>query len=192
MTPRWEWRTFGDDLATDGSPFTGLPSEGVQESDELYLISLGSDECIKVRDDLMDVKHLEEVNEDGLERWQPILKAPFPLAAAQLASVLDSLRADHPPLARAAYTVDQLLEEVVGPSPELRAVSVHKHREHYLLNGCMAELTDVTIDEGSTRTIAIESEDAELVAATVGEVGFSPDTNVSFPRGLKKLTGFGA
>ena len=33
-----------------------------------YLVSPG-DENVKVRDDLMDIKALREVNDDGLERW---------------------------------------------------------------------------------------------------------------------------
>ncbi len=46
---------------------------------------------MKVRDDLMDVKQLEAVDDDGLEQWRPVLKASFPLAAADVAAVLDAL-----------------------------------------------------------------------------------------------------
>ena len=53
------------------------PSEP-KETDEIYFLS-GGGENVKVRDDLMDVKVLREVNEDGLEQWAPVMKAGFPL-----------------------------------------------------------------------------------------------------------------
>ena len=34
---------------------------------------------MKVRDGLMDIKVLREVNAEGLERWEPVMKQPFPL-----------------------------------------------------------------------------------------------------------------
>ena len=52
IVPRWEWRTFG----ADDSAFAERSPENVQESDELYLLSLRSDASVKVRDELMDVK----------------------------------------------------------------------------------------------------------------------------------------
>ena len=51
-----------------------------------------------------------------------------------------------PALERAAYTLDELLDEVVGPNRDLRAVEVHKRRERYTLGGCMAELTELRTD----------------------------------------------
>jgi exopolyphosphatase / guanosine-5'-triphosphate,3'-diphosphate pyrophosphatase len=69
---------------------------------------------------------------------------------------------------------------------------VHKRRAHYTVSGCMAELTDVLTDNGSTRTIAVESEDAARVLAAVRELGLDTRSNVSYPRGLKALLGIGA
>ena len=56
----------------------------------------------------------------------------------------------------------------------------------------MTELTDVVADGAATRTIAIESDDAGRVLATVEELGLAGRPNVSFPRGLRRLLGFGA
>ena len=64
----------------------------VQESDELYLLSVHGDASIKIRDGLMDVKHREQVDTDGLELWLPVLKAAFPLAAADVAVGADGPR----------------------------------------------------------------------------------------------------
>ncbi|MCK7490679.1 MAG: hypothetical protein MZW92_02025 [Comamonadaceae bacterium] len=46
---------------------------------------------VKIRDALMDIKVLREVNADGLEQWTPVMKAGFPLPAAEAAKVLEAL-----------------------------------------------------------------------------------------------------
>jgi exopolyphosphatase/guanosine-5'-triphosphate,3'-diphosphate pyrophosphatase len=181
---RWEWRTFGtlDDVFGDGAP------DRIQESDELYILSVARGDTVKVRDGLMDVKHLEQINDDGLEQWAPVLKAEFPLSAQQARSILEGLRVSVPQLDRDAYDLDDLLDG----RKDLLAVPVHKHRARYTIGGCMAELTEVTTPNGSTRTIAIESEDAGGVSAVVHELGLGDRPNTSYPQGLKALVGFGA
>ena len=57
-----------------------MNSTGIQESDETYLLA-GARNGVKVRDDLMDVKILREISSEGLERWEPVLKASFPMSA---------------------------------------------------------------------------------------------------------------
>jgi exopolyphosphatase / guanosine-5'-triphosphate,3'-diphosphate pyrophosphatase len=191
VVPRWEWRTFGDDFGAAESDFDRRSPERVQEGDELYLLSAGGGDTVKVRDGLMDVKHLEQVNDDGLEQWVPVTKAGFPLPASEVGSVLESLRVPVPRLDRTAYTLDELLDEVVRPSPDLAAVEVHKKRARYTIGGSLSELTDVRTDRGSTRTIAVESDDPARVITTVRELGLDSRPNVNFPRGLKELVGFG-
>jgi len=188
IVPRWEWRTFG----ADDSAFAELSAESVQESDEVYLLSAQSDASVKVRSELMDVKRLEHVNADGLEQWLPVMKARFPIPAADAGFVLTTLGVGVPAFARSEYTLDELVSELVDPSPDLLAVEVHKRREHYRIDGCMAELSDVRTEAGAVRTIAVESEDPELVIKTVRRLGLDGRRNVNLPRGLKTLHSFGA
>jgi len=91
ITPRWEWRSFGQRFGEAEARLAALTPSGVQESDEVYLLS-GAGDNVKVRDALMDIKVLREVNADGLEQWTPVMKAGFPLQAAEAASVFESLR----------------------------------------------------------------------------------------------------
>ena len=186
--PRWEWRTFGQSFGTAEETFGALPPERVEESNEVYLLSKALGENVKVRDGLLDVKHLEQVNADGLEQWLPVMKASFPLAATDVASVLRRLAISAAPLARDAYTLDELLAEFVYPSRELSATHVHKRRRHYTIGGCMAELTDLRTDAEETRTVAVESEDADRVIATVRDLDLASFANTSFPRWLEALT----
>ena len=186
MGARWEWRAFGAGFGKAEDRF-GEP-ERVQESDEVYLVSRVTDANVKVRDGLLDVKELEHVDADGLEQWTPVLKAEFPVSTDQVAAVLDRLGVASE-LSRDAYSLDELLDEVVGFSPDLLAVRVHKRRQRYTIGGCMSELTDLRTDVGDTRTVAVESEDADAVTAAVRDLGLADLTNTSFPRGLKALAG---
>jgi exopolyphosphatase / guanosine-5'-triphosphate,3'-diphosphate pyrophosphatase len=187
IVPRWEWRTFGESFGAAESLLDLREPERVQESDELYLLSQESDASVKVRDGLMDVKRLEAIDGNGLEQWRPVLKGLFPLGAADVQTVLGALGVSVPQLTREAYTLEQLVGEVVDADPALAAVPVHKRRVHYRLDECMAELSEVTAGQRSARTIAVEAEDPELVAATVRELQLADRPNVCLARGLKTM-----
>jgi exopolyphosphatase / guanosine-5'-triphosphate,3'-diphosphate pyrophosphatase len=161
----------------------------MEESDELYVLSEESDASVKIRDGLMDVKRLEAVDGDGLEQWRPVLKASFPLGAADVATVLDALGVPGPELRREAYTLEQLVAEVVAPDPTLANVAVHKRRVHYAFGGCLAEVSEVTAALRTTRTIAVETEDPALVLAAVRGLQLADRPNVCLARGLKTLLG---
>jgi len=191
VVARWEWRTFGDAFGSVEEQLGGAEPEKTQTSDEVYLVSLASDASVKIRDELLDVKQLQHVNREGLEQWLPVLKASFPVDAAQLRTVLDALGVAIP-LRRDHYTLDQLLTDVIGPSVDMRALQVHKHRRHYTVGGCMLELSEIRTFRGTTQTIAIESPDPELVSRTVDSLGLAGRPNVCLARGLKTLTGFEA
>jgi exopolyphosphatase/guanosine-5'-triphosphate,3'-diphosphate pyrophosphatase len=192
IVPRWEWRTFGEHFGAAEDRLAASEPERVEESDELYLLSTRGGDTVKVRGGRLDVKRLEAVDDDGLEQWRPVLKAPFPIAAADVASVLEGLGAEAPPPAREAYTLDELLDELVRSNDELLALQVHKRRERHTFGGCAAELTNVRTGHGSTRTIALESTDPRAVIAAVRALGLASRRNVSYPRGLATLAGFGA
>src|SRR5215471_2955931 len=91
IIPRWEWRTFAASFGDAERRFRQLPQGKLQESDELYLLSPSCDANVKVRDQLMDIKTLEQVGVGGLQQWRPIMKAGFPLPAAEAAKVCAAL-----------------------------------------------------------------------------------------------------
>jgi exopolyphosphatase / guanosine-5'-triphosphate,3'-diphosphate pyrophosphatase len=192
IVPRWEWRTFGERFGAGEERLAELTPTSVDDSDELYIVSSRGEGSIKVRGGVLDVKRLEQVSDEGLEQWRPVAKAEFPIAAKDVAELLLGLDVGVPALNRDAYDLDELVDEVVRPSADLLSVSVHKRRAHYALSGCMAELTEVQADSQATRTIAVEAEDPALVRTAVEELGLWSRPNVSFPRGLNALVGFGA
>ena len=192
IVPRWEWRTFGTEFGEAERRIAAQPLERTRESDELYVLSRTRNASVKVRDELMDVKRLEKVDADGLELWRPVMKAPFPLPETMVREVMDDLGVVNVPLTRAEYTRDEFLEELVGPSPDVVAVKVHKQRSHYTIGGCMAELSEVRVGQLSRRTIGIESEDPDRVRETVRELGLESRPNVNVEHELESMIGFGA
>ena len=111
ITPRWEWRSFGQRFGEAEGRLAELTPSGVQESDEIYLLS-GAGDNVKVRDALMDIKVLREVNADGLEQWTPVMKAGFPLPAAEAEKVLEALGLPIPTPLRASYTLDEFMRRL--------------------------------------------------------------------------------
>ena len=192
IVPRWEWRTFGDRFERAEELLAQHATVSVLESDELYFVSTNSNASVKVRDGLMDVKHLQQVNDDGLELWMPVMKASSPLTADETASVLTTLNVVVPPLEQAAYTLDAIETELVRPNPELLSVPVFKRRSRYVIEECMVELTEVRAGRTTTLTLAVESPDPALVSATIRTFGLEGRRNVSVAPGLKTMLGFGA
>lgn len=190
IIPRWEFRTFGERFGAAEEAFAAMMPGAVQETDELYLLAEGdgpTTDVVKIRFDLMDVKALREVSPDGLERWEPVAKVAFPLAAADVAIVTQALRLSSTPSGDAAASLEAFLAEVVRPEGAVRAVQVHKRRVRYFVGGCTSEVSDVTADARPTRTIAIEAEDPAAVIAAVRSVGLGAYVNTNYPVGLAAL-----
>ena len=183
IVPRWEWRTFGTRFGSAEAAFATMTPEETKDSDELYLLVPGGAN-VKVRDDLLDIKVLQEVDAYGLEQWEPVMKQGFPLTGADVAKVFAALGVAIPRLDRDVYSLDRFVDELVEPSTAIRAVAVHKHRVRFLVGGCMAELTDVVVDGRSTRTIAVESEDGAAVIRAVRDLGLDGYLNTNYSRGL--------
>ena len=185
IVPRWEWRTFGSRFGLADERFAALESTGVQESDEIYLLGAGTGNA-KIRADLMDIKLLRET-QHGLQRWEPVLKAPFPLSAEDARKAFQTLETPAPDLRQDSYTVDEFLGEVAGPDGPLRRVDVHKRRVRYTVNGCTSEVTDLAANDLLSRTIAIESTDQAAVLEAVQQMGLAGYRNMDYTEGLAAI-----
>jgi exopolyphosphatase/guanosine-5'-triphosphate,3'-diphosphate pyrophosphatase len=191
IVPRWEWRTFGEPFGTAPDVLASVTADRVHESDEVYLLSAHGDASVKVRDELMDVKQLEQVNEDALELWIPTMKATFPLSPADVAAVFIAFNVPVPTLERDTYTLDELEADLIRPNPDLRALHVHKRRNRYVIDDCMVELSELSAGGAGIHTLAIESPDPDLVLAMVHRFELDQRRNVSVTRALKAHVGFG-
>ena len=186
IIPRWEWRSFGLHFGDAEARLKTHGTDKLRHSDEIYLLSsISSDANVKIREGQMDIKRLEQTDAHGFEQWRPVLKEAFPLPAAAMQAVFVALGVtatqEYVPI-----TLDQLLAEVTSDS-RMRTLEVHKARTRYHLEGCMAELTEVTANGETIRTIAVESEDPAHIAAALQALSIEGIENVSYPRGLKRL-----
>jgi exopolyphosphatase/guanosine-5'-triphosphate,3'-diphosphate pyrophosphatase len=187
IVPRWEWRTFAGGLTRADAVFDSLTPSSVEESDELYLLAPDG-ENVKVRDELMDVKVLRETDTAGLQRWEPILKAPFPLDAEAASTVFAGLRRPLPDMSRHGLTLDGVMAAAeVGAAGGVRAVWVHKRRARYTVEGCQAERSVFEAAGQHTTSIAAESADPACVVAAVETLGLRDYRNLNVLTGLRLL-----
>lgn len=189
IIPRWEWRTFTNDLGQAETNIRKHPEGKTRESTEVYILSERSMDNVKVRNGLMDIKTLQQVNEDRLELWLPVMKEKFPLPISEIKKVFKCFRVTLPNLERIEYTFEQYLDEVIHPSKLLKVVNVYKKRTGFTINNCIVEIADVKVDDKWIKTAAVEMEDPELVIKTVRELGLDSFPNINYLRGLKNLIG---
>ena len=189
IVARWEWRTFGAGFDEPEARIRKFEQYNFKESGEVYVLSRNSDENVKVRDDLLDIKSLQEVNGDGLEQWFPVLKAGFPIAVEDLKGVFFYFKVPEPIFGRKEYTFDQFLNEIVKPNQNLRLVQVKKKRYIYVINGAVTEIAETDFDGVALRTICVEHEDPDVVMKTVRELGMEDLPNINYIQAMKKTVG---
>jgi exopolyphosphatase / guanosine-5'-triphosphate,3'-diphosphate pyrophosphatase len=190
IVPRWEWRTFRQDFGNDEPRFAAIIPNKVQHSVETYVLVIGSDANVKIRDNLLDIKQLERVNDDGLEQWRPLLKAPFPLTATTVEKLKEALGLPTLQVIGDAKTFETLIAGLGrAAAATIRTLAVTKTRNRYHIEGCIGELTEVVADGKSVRTVAIEDEDPARVMTAVRAMELDRYPNVNYPRGLKQLIG---
>lgn len=107
------------------------------------MVSRKSGDNCKIRDDLMDIKRLKQINGDKLEQWCAVLKASFPMRKESIETLFcDFFNVDIPAFTRESYTHEQYLEEVVASCEELEIVDVYKEQSIYVINLAVVEIAD--------------------------------------------------
>ncbi len=186
VIPRWEWRTFASSLEKLRRRVDGAAFEPPRESRETYLLCLKSSHNAKIRDGLMDLKWKKQVDADGLELWDPVLKSGFPFDAAFMPRLFEAWGLPMPRLERASYTLPQFLDEIMGRNPYLRAVQTSKRREGFALDGTKCELARIVADGVPLESFCVEHEDPKLVLHVIRSLLLDSHQNINYPMGLKK------
>ncbi len=186
VIPRWEWRTFASSLNDLRRRIDGAAFAAPRESREIYLLCLTSSHNAKIRDDLMDLKWKKQVDGDGLELWDPVLKSGFPFEASFMPRLFGAWGLPLPRLERASYTLPQFLDEIMGRTPGLRAVQTNKRREGFTLDGTKCEFATIVADGVPLESFCIEHEDPKLVLHVIRGLSLDSHQNINYPMGLKK------
>lgn len=188
---RFEFRVWGDRLDAVADRLRARSETGeVRESAETYLVSTAVlDANPKARADLLDIKRLVDVR-DRFEQWTVHRKLEFPVDAAALADDLFPLLGLTPPqLQREAYSLAELVGEVVASHPDLAAVDVTKRRQMYTVDACRAEMSDVSLAGRQIRTVAVESTDLDALREVRRMLGVDTYDNMSYPRAIRDVIG---
>ncbi len=189
IIPRWEYRIFAEDLGEVDSNVRTHECTRVLESAEDYIICRSSGNNVKIRDGLLDIKQLEDTNNDTLEQWLPVLKVGFPCPADDAARIFLAFGLKSPEMARDEYAYDQFINEVVGGADELAVVKVTKKRHGFMIRDTIVEVADVTFNGVAQKTAAVEHIDPSLVMEVVRELGLDAFTNVNYIKAMKKAVG---
>jgi hypothetical protein len=189
IVPRWEWRCFAPSLATIAQA-VAIPSDAAsQESDEIYLLGPRGTENAKIRDGALDIKRLRQIDADGLELWEPVFKARFPLSRSDLAaaSAVWPLPLETQP--RETYMIEQFFEEVISLRADSHIVRVHKSRRAFTFAGCIAELVRLVVESRTLESFSLEHEDPTRVLAALRTLGLDSHANTNYSLGLKRALG---
>ena len=186
ITPRWEWRTFANDVGDVDRRLRTLTG-GRRDSAETYIVAPGAEINTKIRDEILDIKVLQQVDGHGLELWLPVLKVPFPLTDEAVQAALCAWGL--PPVEHVSrrWPVAAFLADIVARQPSLARVDVTKVRYGAVIDDCLVEIADLTFAGEPVRTIAVESVDADRVWRTVDALGLSTFENVSYVKALKRF-----
>jgi hypothetical protein len=193
--PRFEFRTFGQDF-TDASYIMSRLSVPVpkkvweRRSSEIYIMSRTNDvNNTKIRDGKMDIKTYVQTI-DGLEQWNPLMKAEFPIPKATLENdVFPAFQVEMPALTQDTYTYEEFMA-MIDAHEDLQGVKVDKHRFGYMVNDTICEVGNVLINGAKVVTINSESTELEDILKTMKDVGISEYENLNYLQAIKRIIGW--
>ncbi len=189
IIPRWEWRTFGEDLSEGIKSIQAYPEGTIRQSSEIYILSEKSNDNTKIRDQLMDIKTLLRVNRDGLEQWTPILKAGFPIHITDLAIVYKAFNLPFPYFKKDEYNYDEYLANLIRTNKQLYVIEVIKERHGFTVNDCIVEFAEVKFNGRPIKTIAVEHANPDLVIKTVKKLNLDHYENINYIKAMKQQFG---
>lgn len=193
--PRFEFRTFGrdfDEAAYLMSRLSVPVPKKVWErtSEEFYIVSKTNDiNNTKIRDGKMDIKTFVQET-DGLEQWNPLMKAEFPIKAETLKNeVYPAFMVDVPTFEKESYSYDEFME-MIKSNPDLQAVKVEKQRFGYMVNNTICEVANVWINGASVVTVNSESTELEDIKKTIADLELEGVENINYLQAIKRIIGW--
>jgi hypothetical protein len=191
IKPRFEFRAFARDFGAVAVRVRQLSKvQQIRESGEIYIMSKGNNENnTKIRDNLMDIKVFVKESR-GLEQWNPRMKGSFPMDAALIESdVFPAFGVALPTFERVTYTLEQFLNEIVAPHPDLLAVNILKRRFAHTINECIAETGEILINGAAISTVCLESTDLDAILQGMKMLGLDAYENVNYLQAIKRVVG---
>lgn len=191
ILPRYEFRAFAQNFGMVETKLRKLAKcEQIRESSETYIISAANSENnTKIRERKMDIKVFVEKRE-GLEQWTPRMKGEFPMKTEVLRKeVFPAFGVAVPDFRREEYGLQEYLDELIVPHPQLTAVNVFKLRFAYTVNGCITEIANLLINGAAIQTVAVEHTDVPAILKAKTILDLEEYENVNYLRAIKRIIG---
>jgi hypothetical protein len=191
IIPRYEFRAFAQNFGLAEEKIRKLSTlDKFRESSEIYILSPGNNENnVKIRYHTLDIKVWVK-EEKGLQQWKPHMQAEFPVKIQVLRDdVFPALGAAVPEFHRSEYTLEQFLEDIMIPHPEVVFARVFKRRFGYTINGCISEIAELLINGAAIKTMAVESADIAAVLKAKEMLGLHEYENVNYVLAIKRILG---
>jgi hypothetical protein len=191
ILPRYEFRAFAQNFGLAEEKMRKLSKlDKFRETSEIYILSNGNNENnVKIRYDTLDIKVFVK-EEKGLQQWKPRMRAEFPIKVEALRDdVFQALGIAVAEFNRSEYTLEQFLEDIMIPHPELVLARVFKRRFGYTINGCISEIAALLINGAAIKTMALESADIDAVLKVKQMLGLHEYENVNYLLAIKRILG---
>lgn len=191
IIPRYEFRAFAQNFGLAEEKMRRLSKlDKFRESSEIYILSKGNNENnVKIRYDTLDIKVFVK-EEKGLQQWKPRMREEFPMKMEVLRDdVFPALGTAVPKFNRSEYTLEQFLEDIMMPHPELVLARVIKRRFGYMITECISEIAELLINGAAIKTMALESADIETVLKVKQKLGLQEYENVNYLLAIKRILG---
>jgi hypothetical protein len=191
IIPRYEFRAFAQNFGLAEEKIRKLSTlDKFRESSEIYILSPGNNENnVKIRYHTLDIKVWVK-EEKGLQQWKPHMQAEFPVKIQVLRDdVFPALGAAVPEFHRSEYTLEQFLEDIMIPHPQVVFARVFKRRFGYTINGCISEIAELLINGAAIKTMAVESADIAAVLKAKEMLGLHEYENVNYVLAIKRILG---
>ena len=192
IKPRFEIRTFAQNFGNVIEKMRQLsPCEQIRESSEIYIMAGANNENnTKIRDNKMDIKVFVQEKE-GLQQWNPRMKGVFPMKKEMIIDeVFPAFGVAVPEFKRDEYTLDQYLEEIIKPHPDLAAVQVFKRRFAFTVNNTIVECAELLINGARIETVAVESTEIPDILKAKEMLGLEEYENVNYLLAIKRIIGW--
>ena len=188
VVPRWELRVFARRLPRV------RPDPAVSEARdpprrETYFVSARSLQNVKIRADHVEIKRLEAVDGDGLERWRPTARHGFPLGSSDIADIGAALNVTFPGTLRAPVNRAGLLAAIASLAPMVVAVPLTKWRRQFVVAGCHGERVTLVVRGRHWESMALEDPDRDRVMRAAALLHLNDLPNTSYPAALKAIVG---
>jgi len=191
IIPRYEFRAFAQNFGMAEEKIRKLSKlDKFRESSEIYILSPDNNENnVKIRYHTLDIKVLIK-EEKGLQQWCPRMKSDFPMRMDIIRDeVFTALGTAVPEFNRSEYTLEQFLDDIMMPHPELVLARVFKRRFGYTINECISEIAELLINGAAIKTMALESADIETVLKVKQMLGLHENENVNYLLAIKRILG---